>query len=246
MRMSGSAIELSASDLSGFLSCIHLTALDLAVAQGKRQPPSWIDPVLIVLRERGLDHERGYVDELRAQGLSITDLDGIMGDDAVRRSVEAIRAGADVILQPSLRNDRWFGRPDVLRRTGLPSALGAWSYEVVDTKLAKETRGGTILQLGLYSELLGEVQGRTPECFHVVTPNPAKPVHTYRVDDFAAYFRLVRNRLEATSLRDHARLAAENYPDPVDQCEICRWRWICDKKRRNDDHLSLVAGMRLR
>ena len=51
MRMSGSAIELSASDLSGFLSCIHLTALDLAVTQGKREPPAWVDPVLIVLRE---------------------------------------------------------------------------------------------------------------------------------------------------------------------------------------------------
>ena len=118
-------------------------------------------PVLIVLRERGLEHERGYVDELRAQGLSITDLDGIMGEDAVRRSVEAIRTGVDVILQPSLRHGRWFGRPDVLRRNGMPSVLGEWSYEVIDTKLAKETRGGTLLQLGLYSELLGEVQGKT-------------------------------------------------------------------------------------
>ena len=147
-----------------------------------------------------------------------------MGDDAVRRSIEAIRAGVDVILQPALRNGRWFGRPDVLRRNGMPSALGAWSYEVFDTKLAKETRGGTILQLGLYSELLGDVQGRTPECFHVVTPDPVTPVHTYRVDDFAAYFRLIRNRLEATSLQDHALLAAENYPEPVDHCEICRWQ----------------------
>ena len=33
-RMAGSAIELSASDLSSFLSCIHLTALDLAMTQG--------------------------------------------------------------------------------------------------------------------------------------------------------------------------------------------------------------------
>ena len=132
----------------------------------------------------------------------------------------------------------------MLRRNGMPSALGAWSYEVVDTKLAKETRGGTILQLGLYSELLGDVQGRTPECFHVVTPDPVTPVHTYRVDDFAAYFRLIRNRLEATSLQDHALLAAENYPEPVDHCEICRWQKVCDKKRRADDHLSLVAGMR--
>ena len=32
------------------------------------EPPSWIDPVLIVHRECGLDHERGYVDGLRAQG----------------------------------------------------------------------------------------------------------------------------------------------------------------------------------
>ena len=70
MRMSGSTIELSASDLSGFLSCVHLTALDLAVARGTREPPTWTDPVLIVLRERGLEHERGYVEELRAQGLS--------------------------------------------------------------------------------------------------------------------------------------------------------------------------------
>ena len=65
---------------------------------------------------------------------------------------------------------------------------------------------------------------RTPECFHVVTPDPVTPVHTYRVDDFAAYFRLIRNRLETTSLQDHASLAAENYPEPVDHCEICRWQ----------------------
>jgi predicted RecB family nuclease len=244
MRMSGSAIELSASDLSGFLSCIHLTALDLAVARGGRERPTWVDPVLIVLRERGLDHERGYVQELRAQGLVITDLDGIVGEDSVSRSIEAILTGADVILQPALRNSRWFGRPDVLRRNGMPSALGAWSYEVVDTKLAKETRGGTILQLGLYSELLSEVQGRTPEYFRVVTPDPVTPVHTYRVDDFAAYFRLIRNRLETTSLQDHVLLAAENYPEQVDHCEICRWQRVCYKKRRVDDHLSLVAGMR--
>src|SRR6476620_5652870 len=218
MRMSGCAIELSASDLAGFLSCVHLTALDLAVAHGTRNKPAWVDPVLIVLRERGLDHERGYVDQLRAQGLSITGLGGIVGEDAVRRSVEAIRTGTDVILQPSLRNGRWFGRPDVLRRNDKASGLGDWSYEVVDTKLAKETRGGTILQLGLYSELLGDVQGRTPECFYVVTPDPVTPVHTYRVEDFAAYFRQIRSRLEATSLQDHAILAAENYPEPVDHC----------------------------
>jgi uncharacterized protein len=241
--MCGSAIELSASDLSGFLSCIHLTALDLAVVQGERERPSWIDPVLMVLRERGLDHERGYVDTLRTKGLTIIDLSETMGEDAVTRSVEAIRAGVEVILQPALRNGRWFGRPDVLRRNEMPSALGAWSYEVIDTKLAKETRGGTILQLALYSELLGLIQGIVPGHFHVVTPDPVTPVHKYRVQDFTAYFRLIRNRLAETSLEDPTVLARENYPEPVDHCEICRWQRVCDSKRRHDDHLSLVAGM---
>ncbi len=244
MQMSGSAIELSASDLSGYLSCIHLTALDLAVAQGQRQASNWVDPALKVLRERGLDHERNYIEELCAQGVTVTDLSVYAGDDAIARSVDAMRTGVDVIVQPALRNDRWFGKPDVLRRNGLQSALGAWSYEVIDTKLAKETRGGTILQLELYSELLGLVQGMMPELFRVVTPDPLAPVHTYRVQDFAAYFRLMRDRLEATSRQDPTLLAVEHYPEPVEHCEVCRWRWICDKKRRDDDHLSLVAGMR--
>ena len=121
--------------------------------------------MLIVLRERGLEHERGYVDELRAQGLSITDLDGIMGEDAVRVPLKRFEQASTSSFNPALRNGRWFGRPDVLRRNGMPSALGAWSYEVIDTKLAKETRGGTILQLGLYSELLGDFREGPPSAF---------------------------------------------------------------------------------
>lgn len=242
MRLSGTAVELSASDLSQSLSCRHLTALNLAVALGRRSPPRWRDPVLVVLQERGLDHERGYVDALRALKLNIVDLSDNEGDDAVAGSINAMQSGVDVVVQPALRNGRWFGRPDVLRRIERQSALG-WSYEVVDTKLAKDTRGGTILQLALYSELLAIVQGTMPELFHVVTPDPVHPVQTFRVQDFAAYFRLVRGRLEAVSLQEPDVIAAANYPEPVDHCEICRWWGTCDKRRRDDDHLSLVAGI---
>jgi predicted RecB family nuclease len=34
----------------------------------------------------------------------------------------------------------------------------------------------------------------------------------------------------------------ETYPDPVEHCRI--WRDVCVARRRADDHLSLVAGMR--
>src|SRR5207244_883241 len=146
----------------------------------------------------------------RSEGLQVIDLAEYSGDDAVVGSTDAMRAGAAVILQAALRDGRWFGRPDVLHRIETPSTFGPWSYEVIDTKLAKETRGGTVLQLALYSDLLQAAQGVLPERFHVVTPDPAFPVQTFRVQDFAAYFRLVRSQLEATSLQDAEALAAAN------------------------------------
>jgi uncharacterized protein len=131
----------------------------------------------------------------------------------------------------------------VLRRVDAPSTFGAWSYEVIDTKLANETKGGTILQLALYSEMLGILQGCAPGRFHVVTPDPEIPVQTFRVHDFAAYFRFVRARLDLASGEEPDVLAAANYPEPVEHCEVCRWRIGCDQRRRADDHLSLVAGI---
>jgi hypothetical protein len=56
-----------------------------------------------------------------------------------------MRRGAEVIDQPMLADGLWSGRADVLRRVVTPGALGAWSYEVYDTKLARETRAGTSL-----------------------------------------------------------------------------------------------------
>jgi uncharacterized protein len=94
-----------------------------------------------------------------------------------------------------------------------PSAIGPWSYEVADTKLALDTRAGTILQLGLYCDLLAVIQSLGPEHFYVVTPDRDAPVEAYRVNDYAAYFRLLRSRFEAVVEGDDSTLAAANYPD---------------------------------
>ena len=61
-----------------------------------------------------------------------------------------MRRGADVIVQAPLGNDTWFGYADVLVKVPGDSALGDWHYEAHDTKLARETRAGAILQLCIY------------------------------------------------------------------------------------------------
>ena len=69
MRVFDNALDLSATDLSNFLSCRHRTALDMAEAVGLRHRPRYDDPLLDLLIQRGLDHERAYVDSLRGKGL---------------------------------------------------------------------------------------------------------------------------------------------------------------------------------
>src|SRR5262245_31715933 len=81
----GKTIILSATDLSTFLSCRHRTALDLAVALGEHEKPTWVDPFTEVLRERGQAHERRYIESLRARGLAILDLSG--ADDHLQRTI---------------------------------------------------------------------------------------------------------------------------------------------------------------
>jgi len=106
----------------------------------------------------------------------------------------------------------------------------------VDTKLARETRAGTILQLCTYCEMLAAMQGAEPARFHVVTPLAEE---AYRTADFAAYFRLIRSRFITAGAA-----SLDTYPDPVPHCDVCNYWKHCDDHRRRDDHPSLIADIR--
>ncbi len=193
----GNIVQLSASDLVGHLNCRNLTELDLAVAKGALAKPRVWNPLLDVARERGLRHEQGYVDHLRSSGFEVETIAGMeFNKDAVAATAKAMSLGREVIVQGAFLVDNWGGRPDVLLRVETPSSLGDWSYEVVDTKLSRETRGGTVLQLSLYGDLLGKAQGLTPRLLHVIAPQSEYQPQTFRVADFAAYYRRVRASLE--------------------------------------------------
>ncbi len=157
---------------------------------------------------------------------------------ARERTIDLMREGVDVIAQASLVLHPWQGRADILLRVATPSNLGFWSYEVIDTKLARQTRAETILQLCLYAEMIESVQGSLPERIGVVTPESFDPTW-YRTLDYMAYFRRVkRSLLAAADGRDEP-----TYPDPVERCEVCRWHPECRRVWRKADHLSLVAGI---
>ena len=247
MKLDQDTLRLAATDLANHLACRHLTTLDRGLAEGHWKAPDWYRPEADILAQRGLQHEREFLMHLEKQGRRVKHL---IADDgagsALERTIAAMHEGADVIAQATLEAGRWHGRADVLLKVERPSRFGAWSYEALDTKLAQETKAGAVLQLCLYSDLLGEVQGAPPELMHVVPRRPGFPLESYRVDDYLAYYRLVRRRLEAAvdeGATPDGAAAAPTYPEPVPHCDVCRWWPRCDQQRRTDDHLCLVAGI---
>jgi predicted RecB family nuclease len=280
MRIVNGEIRLAATDVSNHLACRHLTELELSAARGEREVPKWAAPDIEVIRQLGERHEAKYLKLLEkevgpGQLINLSGMDEGRILDETRRAMEA---GVKAIAQGALLHDRFFGRPDVLRKVpGRPSRFGNWSYETYDCKLSKETKATTILQLSFYSELLGEIQrppnapaaaptpdakskskssksqsafdfdavqnpvaDYLPENMWVVPPGKESAPEQYRVAEYSAYYRYVKDRLEKSTNNGHA----DTYPEPCLHCDVCRWFRECDRRRRDDDHLSLVAGIR--
>jgi len=242
MKLISNQLRLSATDLSNHLACPHLTTLELSVARELRCAPDWAAPDLQVIRELGLKHEADYLAFLTQSGLEVANLSAVkIETEALEKTRLAMQGGVDVIYQGALGSPGRFGRPDILRKVNKPSVLGNWSYEAYDCKLARETKATTILQLSFYSELLAAVLGHAPELMWVVVPGSEFVGEPHRIDDYAAYYRFVKGQLAGAT---QPGSPANTYPEPCSHCDICRWFRECDKHRRSDDHLSLVAGLR--
>lgn len=240
MQASDQNLIYSATDLVGYLSCQSLTAFDKTVALGKATAPKVWSPMLEVLWERGAEHEKQYVEHLKASGVTFREIPGTgIDSQSLALTRQAMQDGVDVIVQAALADGVWVGRADILLKVTGSSDFGDWLYEPVDTKLARETKAGSVLQLCLYADLLQATQGAAPNVLAVVPPWTEFQPETFRYGDFAAYFRFIKSSFEEYIQED----GDVPYPEPKPHCDICRWKNSCDQRRRDDDHLSLVANL---
>lgn len=246
-RAPDGTLYLSATDLTNHLACAHLSEQRRLIALGRRRAPhSTPDPHADLVRRRGDEHEQHTLERLSAECGGHVDLapgGSPAGDvatllDRSRRTQEAMRDGAPLIFQGTLVRGRWHGRFDFLRRVDVASDLGGHAYEVLDTKLSRHVKPHMVHQLCLYSWLAAGVQGaELPTAAVILGDSREERVELAR---FAALHRHARARLEADSVTG----VAGTYPEPVEHCAVCSLAAECARRRRDDDHLSLVANAR--
>jgi predicted RecB family nuclease len=233
----------SASDLNNDLECRRLTWLENQLVLGNVKRPE-TGAALDLIAGKGDAHEARYLAGLRTiHGNGVVAFeerventrDAMLAAEA--RTLEAMASGAQIIYQATFFDGTFLGRTDFLRRVETPSAKWAWSYEVIDTKLALQPKAYFLLQLCNYSEHVARLQGTMPVYGHLVLGSGLE-AH-FRVDDYAAYYRHQKTQFLA-----RAEHATEAYPAEIGHCLICRWTENCEAKREADDYLGIVAWMR--
>jgi predicted RecB family nuclease len=243
LRLVGGSRIYSATDLTNFLACPHLTQLRLHRLEDRiPSPPARPASTVDLAVERGLEHESHYLELMRAEhGDELVNIETDASEEglgaAVAATAAAMRAGAPMIYQAAFLNGPWMGYADFLTRIDEPSELGDWSYQPLDTKYARSVKPYFVIQLCSYAELIDEVQGGPPQQLDLILGDRSR--HSLRFDEFHSYYR----RLKAGFLAAMELRNGETYPLPVEHCEVCEWAQPCEERRIADDHLSQVANL---
>jgi len=203
MQRLGHKLLLSATDLVNFHECAHLTALDLAALDDKalkaqRTKP---DEHTELLFQKGNDFEAAYLADLKLEaqstGATVVEIAKHPRNPAqsAAATLEALRSGADLIYQATFLDGDLVGHADFLRKVPRPSALGDYSYEVIDTKLGRKARASYVLQLAFYGDLLAKVQQLDPQAMHVVLGTREQV--TFTCNEYSRYFRRLLGRFRS-------------------------------------------------
>ena len=240
MQRRAGQLIFSPGDLCRFFESPFASWMDrLRVERPGTEEPDEGAPELKLLADMGKEHEKRHLAALRAAGKSVWEPPSEL-DTFERRheaTLAAMRAGHDVIYQGALCHGDFAGYADFLYRVETPSRFGAWSYDVADTKLARNPKPYFLLQLCAYAKMLEHLQGVRPERLLIV--NGASEEVPFRTDDYFFYFAALERRF----LEAQRSFSADERPVPDARADHGRWQGKADAILEEMDHPCRVAGI---
>jgi predicted RecB family nuclease len=230
----------SSRDLADAARCEFslLSAVDAVLGRGQR-PAAVVDRMLDRTARLGNAHEQRvlgrYYDEFDDGVVHIPRPDHTRDgyEAAARATVDAARAGADVIYQGTFFDGRFVGFCDFLVRTGD-------TYAVYDTKLARHAKVEALLQLAAYADALADTGIPVAPHAHLILGDGT--LASYPLADIAPVYAQRRRHLQRLVDGHHGARAPVAWADgghtACGRCDTCEPQVAAHRD------LLLVAGMR--
>jgi predicted RecB family nuclease len=232
----------SPSDLTRYMESPFASWMDRCLVEHPEQMPDKdpADALMSSLAQKGYAHEYTLESEFIEQGYRLVKIEGESVEIKSAKTIEAMKDGADVIVQAHLKLEQFGGYADFLVKVThaigqQPSLLGNWHYEVWDTKLAKKIKPTFVIQLCCYAEMLESLQGLKPEFITVALGNGEN--EQLRTSDFYYYYQT----LKSSFIHDQNCFNLNDRPDPADSKNWGDWSNFAELLLQEKDHLFQVA-----
>lgn len=220
--------RIAAKDLYNYTKCPHRVYLD---ANGNPEEKGEVSSFTQLLWEKGLQTERDYLDTLGEY--EVMDLNGYSFDEALKKTLQGMQSGQELIYQGCLQAGDNLGRPDLLfKRTDNSSKFGAYYYEPLDIKAGRgwDEREGQrtkfkehyAFQMIFYRRLLEDIQGYIPQQGRII--NVAKEVEEFDPGNFEAKYQTAFE-----SVKKLVQGEATSEPVLGGTCTQCEWFNHCRK-----------------
>ncbi|HEY9504767.1 MAG TPA: hypothetical protein VIQ27_02235, partial [Gemmatimonadales bacterium] len=241
-------LRYSPTDLAAYLEgdfaawCERMLAERWRGGTAGSEALEWVSPdqgdeEAALAKRKGDEHERRYLERLRALQSGLVEIDRDDPEGAAR-TLAAMESGAPVIYQAHLVAGGWGGYPDFLFRCpGGDCRCRGWHYTPWDTKLARSAKPGHLIQLCAYADMLQALRGFLPsELVFVLGHGEERP---YRTGEFLYYYRQLRRAFaDFQAGWDRTRP-----PEPGLDRSWGRWEKAAEALLERSDHLSRVANI---
>ena len=236
MKFKDKIILISPSDLNNFVSCKYLTINEIKFLKKiiKRNEES-IDQKL--WKKYGLDHEHKHFQIFKKDYKKLISINQEESEEIrYQKTIDAIKAGHELIYHAYLIDNNFRGEVDFLVKTKNPSDLGKFSYEVYDTKASRKPRPRHIYQITAYSYMLSKIQGKLPEKMYLI--DGADIFHHYKPKEFIDFFLFTKSNFENfLDNIDNEKI----YPEKCSHCTLCSYADECEKIWVKDNYINQVA-----
>jgi uncharacterized protein len=249
MRYINSKIRFSPSDLAKFLDSEFSSWMDRwylekqmgnhdqVVPEGFQKlgiescQPDEEDEALKIIADKGIEHEKQFLESIPQSDVVTIP----RGSNDICATLDALRAGPNVIFQAHLVHGQFGGFADFLMKVPGSSNLGDYHYEVADTKLAKSPKPYFIVQLCSYADLLEQIQGARPKSFEVILGTGDR--ERFETDRYFFYYQ----QLKQSFLDSQSDFNVDAPPHPGHYKSFGRWSEFAAAVLDATDHLSGVA-----